>query len=314
MRCPNHPQNEVTGYCHVCGNFGCADCLTAHEGNMLCAKHYKPIGDKLEEGRRQEEARRKHPRKLLVVRYQDGRREFGVAYGLNLRETGFHLDLVQGDGTPLGRTKLIRFQELKAVFVVKSFDGKYDKKLRYREWAPEGEVLTVKFKDGEVIKGKTLQAYDPLDARFYLVPEETETNNLSVIVERANVAAVYTEEEYEEKLAMDREAAMENGGSVTLSQEETTGDFYFETRNYPAALEQYKLAVQKHPEVKRLQKKILLVYYNIGIDLIKRREYPKALQYMEFILKSDPRNPRVLKKASQLRHIIEKEGKARATS
>lgn len=315
MKCPNHPQNDATGYCQVCGDLGCSTCLKEHAGGFLCPKHYRPVAEKMGEVKRQEEIRRKHPRKLMVVRYKDGRREYGITYALNLRESGFHLDLVTPDGTPLEKTIPIQFDELKAVFIVKSFDGNYDKRLRHKEWNAEGEKLVVEFQDGEVIHGTTLLHYDAREPRFNLVPDEQETNNLSIIVERTAVKGIYTPEQYKAKVAEEWVAQKESGvGPAALTQEETTGDFYFETRNYPAALEQYRLAITKYPEAKRVQKKILTVYYNIGVEHIKRRDYAKALQYMEVVLKTDPHNERVLKKASQLRHIIEKEGNSRASN
>jgi len=82
MRCPNHPQNEATGYCSVCGDFGCQECLTLHEGNLLCERHYRPIARKVEEEKRQDQIRKQHPRQRLVVRYQDGRRDYGVSFAM----------------------------------------------------------------------------------------------------------------------------------------------------------------------------------------------------------------------------------------
>ncbi len=304
MKCPNHPQADATGYCSVCGTFGCPECLTLHEGNLLCSKHYRPIARKIEEERRTLEQRRKHPRQRLVVRYLDGRTLYGVSFALNTREPAFHLDLVDANGTPVGQTVPVRFQDLKAVFLVKSFDGHFDKSLRYREYTPEGGELVVRFRDGEVVRGFSLQRYDPVEPRFHLIPSDPATNNISIVVERSAVEGVYAPEEYKAKLIEEREALGSDASGI--SQEESTGDFYFETRNYAAALEQYLDAAHKFPQVRRLQKKLFLTRYNVGIEHIKRREYDKALASLEFVLKADPRNERVRKKVAQLRHIVEK--------
>lgn len=305
MKCPNHSQNDATGYCSVCGDFGCTECLFQHEGQTLCARHYRPIAKKIEEERKQEGVRKRHQRQRLVVRYLNGRCEYGVSFALNLHEPGFHLYLVDSSGTPVDKTKFVQFRELKAVFLVKSFDGKFDKNLRYREWNPEGAELVVRFKDGEVIRGFSLQRYDPGALRFHLIPLDPATNNVSVLVEVTGVEGVYTPDEYQRTKAQEKvDEPVE--AQTTLSQEETMGDFYSETRNYAAAFEQYKAAAAKNPKLRRLVKKLFFTQYNLGVHHIKRHEYDKALAYMETLLKTDPNNPRVLKKVSQLRHIISK--------
>jgi hypothetical protein len=307
MQCPNHSQAETIGYCCVCASFGCAECLKTHEGNLYCRRHYQPIAQEIEEEKRHEEIRKKRLRQLLAVRYAEGRCQYGICYALNLRDTMFHLDLVDSSGVPMGKNEAVRFQDLKAVFLVKSFDGHFDKNLRYKEWTPEGAEMVVEFKDGEIVRGFSLRRRDLNEPRFHLIPADQNTNNISILVEASALRNVYTPEEYKEKVLREREALREQE-SATLSQEETTGDFYFETRNYPAALEQYRLAAAKFPRSPRLRKKILLAQYNVGVQYIKRHEYKQALSCMESVLKMDPRNDRVAKKVSQLRHIIKKDG------
>ena len=105
MQCPNHSRAETIGYCCVCGGFGCAECLTTHEGNLYCQRHYRPISQKIEEDKRHELLRKQRPRQLLAVRHADGRCQYGVCYALNLRDHVFHLDLVDSSGAPLGKTE-----------------------------------------------------------------------------------------------------------------------------------------------------------------------------------------------------------------
>jgi len=308
MQCPKHSQAEVIGYCSVCGAFGCSECLTAHEGTLYCPRHYQPFAQKLQEEKRHAELRKKHPRQFLAAHYNDGHCQLGVCFALNLRDSGFHLNLVDSSGAPLEKTELVRFQDLKAVYLLKSLDGRFNKAVRYKEWAPEGAELVVKFKDGEVVRGFSLRRYDPDEPRFHLIPLDPNTNNMSILVERAAVEGVYTPEEYKAKLAQEREAVKQGQGATPPIQEETLGDFYFETRNYESALEQYRQAQAKFPQFPRLRKKWALAQYNVGVQYIKRREYDKALACMELVLKVDPRNPHALKKVSQLRHVIKKEG------
>ncbi len=314
MRCPYHSGSEVIGYCTVCGEFGCEHCLTKHESALYCPRHYQPIGQRLKEERKHDEIRRKHPRQLLVARFMDGQILRGVCYALNANEPGFHLDLLDTNGVPLGKAETIRFQDLKAVFVVKSLDGNFDKAVRYKDWVAEGDDLVVEFKDGETIRGRTLKRYDADDARFYLVPAEESGNNISVLVESKAVGGIYTPDQYKEKKLKERETQREQASSTPPSQEETLGDFYIEIRDYGSALDQYRAAMAKSPDSLRLKKKAVMAQYNVGVQYIKRRDYAKALACMEAGLKIDPKNEHALKKVSQLRHILEKEGKSREAS
>jgi len=268
-------------------------------------------GKKTDEERKQREVRQRHTRQRLVVRYADGHTEYGMCFALNPHDSGFHLDLADAEGVSLNQTKAVRFSELKAVFYVKTFDGKFDKNQRYQDWEPEGEECVVVFRDGETLRGRSLHRYDPDERRFYLIPHDAKTNNLCVLVERAAAEGVYSTKEYASRQAAASEERRKGGDAATaLSQEETLGDFYFETRNYPAALEQYTTALKRDPLSKRLRKKMLFATYNNGIQHIKRHEYPEALACMETVLKSDPQNHHALKKAAQLRRIMQKEGKS----
>ena len=311
MKCPNHSKVDVVGYCYVCGAFGCPECLTQHEGELYCAKHYRSIGQRIEKDKKQQKIRRKHPRQRLVVAYADSHRDKGVCFALNIQDQGFPLDLVDESGALIGKQVHVRFEELKAVFFVKSFDGNFDTGVRYPKWTPEGADMVVEFKDGEVIRGISMKRYSPNEPRFRLNPSDPGTNNISVLIEAAAVKAVYMPEKYEEEVRQKREARKQ-GVDATLSQEETTGDFYFGTRYYPAALEQYELALSRFPHSGRLRKKALMALYNIGIQHIRRHEYDKALAIMERVLAADPHNKRVLRKVRLLRHALEKAEKADA--
>jgi hypothetical protein len=310
MKCPGHPRNEVIGYCSVCGAFGCDECLTRMGDSHYCPRHYRQAVQREEEARRQGEARRRHSRQKMVVRFSDGRLAYGYCLALNPKDMGFHLELVDRDsGTALGKTIPVQFRDLKAVFFVKSFDGEYDKNERFREWIPEGGELIVEFKDGELIRGTSLHRYDPRDPRFYLVPADGKSNNISILVESEAVAGVYTPEEYQAKLAQKR-AQRAEGAGTELSQEETLGDFYFDTRNYPGALEQFELAAKRFPQSIRLRKKILATQYNLGVHCIKSRDFPGAMAWMQKILKVDPENSHARKKVAQLNKILDKGSRA----
>lgn len=259
--------------------------------------------------RRSEHQKKRQTRQRLVVRFKDGRVARGVCFALSPRETTFHLDEMDEQGISSGSTTQIRYSDIKAVFYVKSFDGKYDRSTRYREWTPEGNEVVVEFSDGEIIRGCTLHPYNVEDSRFHLIPTEENTNNISILVEASAVANVYTPEEYAAKRKEEKEAKKSQEVADDLSQEETMGDFYFETRNYLGALEQYRLAAKRFPQSGRLRKKSLAAQFNIGVQHIKRREYPEALAVMEKVLQLDPRNQHAHKKVQQLRKIIDRSGR-----
>jgi len=312
VKCPNHLLRNAAGYCCVCGSFYCEDCLTRHEGNLYCPRHYKPIAAKIEEERKRVEVRKRHSRHSLVVYFKDGRREQGVCHALNVRESGFHLSCEDDNGAANGRSVRIRFQDIKCVANVKSYTGKFDKTQSYQEYTPGGSDLVVEFEDGEVIEGTTVHAYDPDAQRFYFIPKDRSSNYINVLIERAALAGLYTPEEWEaRKAAADEKRRQQRAegvpsGATPASQEETMGDFYFEQHNYTGALEQYQIAARRSPESYRLKKKLLASTLNIGIGHIKRRDYPTALKWMEKGLEIDPENDAAKRKAKQLRKIIEK--------
>jgi tetratricopeptide (TPR) repeat protein len=261
------------------------------------------------EQRRTEQHKKRHTRQRLVVRFKEGEIARGVCFALNPKESTFHLDLTNEEGVSTGKTTQIRYSDIKAVFYVKSFDGKFDKSLRYREWTPEGNEVVLEFKDGEILRGSTLHPYNSDDARFHLIPKDEKSNNISILVEASALERVYTPDEYEEKLREQKEARKTQEFAADLSQEETMGDFYFETRNYGGALEQYRLAAKRYPQSGRLRKKMLAAQFNIGVQHIKRREYPEALAVMEKVLEVEPRNTHAQKKVLQLRKIIDRSGR-----
>jgi tetratricopeptide (TPR) repeat protein len=285
-----------------------------HIGTMLRQRwvEQKELRKKYIEQKRTE-ARRKHPRQRLVVRFKDGTTNYGVCFALNIQDAGFYLDTMTREGAATGETVQIRFNQLKAVFQVKSFDGHFDPQQRYPEYHPEGGEYICEFEDGEVIRGVTLLPYEPEAERFYLIPVDPASNNISILVERSALVHVYTPETYEQKQARESEERRKEAAVAGMTHEESMGDFYFETRNYPAALEQYKAAVKAQPRSPRLRKKILATEYNIAVQFIKRRDYETALAGMLKILEMDPSNPHARKKVSQLRRIIEKD-KSRQSS
>ena len=91
-------------------------------------------------------------------------------------KTSFHLQ------TPSGEIETIDVEKLKALFLVKDFDGNkhYDE-----EYADEvsgaGRKIRVTFSDGEKITGYTL-GYSPDRQGFYITPADVNSNNVRIFV------------------------------------------------------------------------------------------------------------------------------------
>lgn len=325
MKCPNHLLTEVAGYCAVCGMFACESCLTVHEGQKYCARHYKPFADKLKSEAHSKEIRKKHGRHHLIVHFADGKKALGISRSMNAREAGFFLECEDKNGDSTDETLRVQFSDIKYIANVKSYTGKFDNTEEHPQYNAKGSHIVVRFRDGEILEGTTMQLHVPNDPRFYLIPHDPASNNINMLVEQEAIERIQTPEEYvaeettrkEQKRAekqsdpdrQNRQRDDETEGTSeepTLSQEESMGDFYFETHNYTGALEQYQVARTKAPQSVRLKNKLVVTLINIGIQFIKTREYPSALEYMDQALELEPKNPHAYKKAKQLRKIIKK--------
>ena len=315
MRCPNHLLREVTGYCSVCGVFGCADCVKEHEGALYCRKHFKPIADQLDKQKRHEELLAKPERQRLVVHTKEAQTSYGVCFAMNHKAEGFHLDLMDESGEPLGKTQYYPFEEIKAVFYVKTFDGKPDPNLHYREWHPQGNEVVVEFLDGEMLHGHTFHPYRGTDPRFYVVPSDHTSNNISVLVEKSAIRSVLSPEDYKEKRQQELEAFLKEHSLTGRSREELVGDFHFEHREYGRAQRHYQAALETNEEARaRLRKKLSSTHFNIGVRHIKEHDYMRAYACMKSALDYDPDNERVKEKYDKLRHYLKKKQRREPTS
>ena len=336
MKCPNHLLTEVAGYCAVCGMFACEACLTVHEGHKYCSRHYKPIGDKIKAESNSAEIRKKHGRHQLIVHFLDGKKAMGFSRSMNAREAGFFLECEDKKGVATGESLRVQFSQVKYIANVKSYTGRFDTNEQHPEYRPSGNHIVIRFQDGEILEGTTMQIQVPNDPRFYLIPNDPTSNNINMLVEQNSIERILSPEEFlsekkekkskrkradkgdkpdrKQRRSDDADAAGFEGAGEgeeehkepPLSQDESMGDFYFETRNYPGALEQYAAARQKAPHSVRLRKKVIVTLINIGIQFMKTREFPSALEYMEKALELEPKNPQAYKRAKQLRKVIDK--------
>ena len=268
----------------------------------------------LKQQQKTDEARKRHGRHHLLVYFKDGRKAQGTCRSMNLKEPGFFLECEDNQGISTNESIRVSFDEIKMVCNVKSYTGNFDKRESYQEYAAGGSHIIVRFFDREIVEGVTMNAYVPNNQRFYLIPRDPSSNNINILVETSAIDSVFTPEEYlaqqhekkEKKQSTNESVTEEPVKDVELGQEESMGDFYFETHNYPSACEQYLLAEKQNADSPRIEKKIVVAIVNIGIQYIKTRDYRQALQYMEQALERDPDNPHAKKKAKQLKHTIEK--------
>jgi tetratricopeptide (TPR) repeat protein len=309
MQCSEHPSSDVIGYCSVCGDLGCEECIKEHEGQLYCKTHFKPFQEALEKKQKHAAQLARPERQRLVVRMLDGEVLYGVCFALNVRSEGFHLDLVDKKGQPQGKTRRVAFKDLKAVYYVKSFDGNFDHSIPNRDPHSVGAEVVVEFNDGEVLRGNTFSTYREDHPRFYVIPEDERSNNISVLVERSSVKGIYDRAEYREQKHHDLEEYIKEHQNGDLNREECIGDFYFQQHDYQRALKHYRAQVRESGESPRVRKKMLSTQYNIGINHIKAHHYERALEYMEAILAADPDNAKANQKVVKLRSALERRRK-----
>jgi hypothetical protein len=116
----------------------------------------------------------------LVVRYLDGKLLKGVSHDFHPSRGHFHL--CDTAGTLSGPPMLVPMKQLKAVFVVKDFDGDatYQERKSFDGTMP-GRRIEVTFLDGEVLRGTTL-SYRPDGHGFFMTPADPNANNERVFV------------------------------------------------------------------------------------------------------------------------------------
>lgn len=120
--------------------------------------------------------------KKVVLRMRDGRLRKCSIYS-NLAAS-FHSVKVL---TTEGGVETVDVSDLKAVFFVKDFQGtpgRHAQRL-FKEGSPmAGHVVSVRFPDGEVIRGRVLNLAEGKPG-FFLYPADPDDNNERVFVVRA---------------------------------------------------------------------------------------------------------------------------------
>ncbi len=314
MRCHHHPFKEAVGYCAECGEFGCQQCLTLHDGRLLCRRHYAPIAEAEARQRDREYIRRRPDRQRLVVETKDGKFIPGVCYALNVQGADFHLEVVDHEGEPIGKTLHCYFEKVKAVHYVKSFDGQPDPDQDTSMWVPEGEQVVVEFEDGTTLRGRTHRKQARRRERFYVISDDPSSNDLTVLVEQSAVREVHDAREYEKALARERERFVARRQDGQHQEEELVGDFYTTRKDWPHAMKYYARALHGEPPAERvakLKRKLAAATHNVAIGDVKRHAYGDAKRHLEAVLALTPGDERTLE---HLNAVNKRLGRSTASS
>lgn len=112
----------------------------------------------------------------VVVRFKDGSIMKGKTSDFFPNKTSFHLETLNGE------TKTIDMEQLKALFLVKDFEGNQNHDEDYKdEISGTGRKIMVTFSDGESIIGYTL-GYSPDRQGFFMTPADVKSNNQRIFV------------------------------------------------------------------------------------------------------------------------------------
>jgi len=134
---------------------------------------------------------------LVVARYRDGKIIRGVTHDFGPQKKVFHVSTVEKHGrTVNGKIFDISLSELKAVFFVKSLEGRQGppslKGLMEEKLETPGLMkVRITFSDGEILVGTT-HGYTPERKGFFVIPLERDSNNLRIFVVSSAVKKVET--------------------------------------------------------------------------------------------------------------------------
>jgi len=125
----------------------------------------------------------------VIARYHNGSMIKGVTYDFFPNKDRFHI--VPAD-KPLDKPIEVILKDLKAVFVVRTFDGDpgyVEQKTYQKEDVPYGAPLEVTFADGEIMVGSSM-GFDPKREGFFLSPVDPRSNNLRVFVITSSLKSI----------------------------------------------------------------------------------------------------------------------------
>ena len=126
--------------------------------------------------------------KHVVARYQDGRVLKGTSLDVDPNRMIFHLRPATGPAIQ------VNLSDLKALFFVRDLDGNAARDdqqvLDPDDPRSRGSIIVrLRFADGETITGLTI-AWPPRKQFFFVVPVDTGSNNVRILVNRDAVTAL----------------------------------------------------------------------------------------------------------------------------
>jgi hypothetical protein len=124
----------------------------------------------------------------VVARFASGRLVKGVSLNVDPTKPSCHVR------TADGAMHEVKFAELKALFFVKSLDGDpaHTESTEVAESDPRvrgSHVIEFRFRDGERLVALA-NRYPPLGALFFVVPVDSKSNNIRILVNRAHVSSM----------------------------------------------------------------------------------------------------------------------------
>lgn len=133
---------------------------------------------------------------LVVCRYRDRATIKGSTHDFSPTKLVFHVQTTDEEGK--AKVVDVPMQELKAVFFVKSLEGKKDYQEEATFLRPAAELkIVVEFFDNERLVGTT-SGYSHNRSGFFVLPVDPESNNLRIYVVAAAVKKVYVGVQAEE--------------------------------------------------------------------------------------------------------------------
>ena len=124
----------------------------------------------------------------IVARYKDGRTVKGTSLDIDPARPSCHVR------TPEGKTAEVQLKDLKALFFVRSLEGDstHDEKRTPEpdDLRSRGSTLVrMAFADGEEMVGLTIR-YPPDKPFFYILPVDSKSNNVRMLVNREAVVSM----------------------------------------------------------------------------------------------------------------------------
>ncbi len=240
----------------------------------------------------------------VVAHTRKGQVYHGLCNTLNKDSPSLEIFLHDKKGVPLDKCKVIPLDKLKALFVVKDFDGHPATTAAKVVASPPIAPIALEFTDGETIVGRPMDGQWQTAARILLRPEDTRCNNMLLVADRTSIKSISSLEVYKLKRQQDFNDFGRKHFKPGMSQEECIGDYYFSKIDYWRASEYYGLALEHTPSNSRVRSKLCVSKYNIGMHHIRNKEYLQALHYMELVLELEPGNTWAIEKARQIREHV----------